>query len=228
MVDHQAEKLQELSNRLQKELNIETIPITLDLSTENASDEIMNGLDTLDCRLLVYNAAFSIIKPFVSLSKDDLNGFTDINIKTQMGLVHSFSKRLVEDDKGGGIILMSSLAGVLGMQLVAPYAATKAFTWNLAEALHHELKPHNIDIMACIAGATASPAYLKTDPKYGKLKPQVMHPDAVAEAALKKLGKKTLFIPGFSNRFNYFILTKLLPRRLASRIANNTMKKMYS
>jgi short-subunit dehydrogenase len=81
---------------------------------------------------------------------------------------------------------------------------------------------------AVIAGATASPAYLKTDPKYGKLKPQVMHPDAVAEAALKKLGKKTLFIPGFSNRFNYFILTKLLPRRMASRIANITMKKMYS
>jgi short-subunit dehydrogenase len=113
------------------------------------------------------------------------------------------------------------------MQLVAPYAATKAFAWNLAEALHHELKPKNIDVMACVAGATATSAYLKTNPKHGLIKPQVMKPDTVAEAALKKLGKKTLFIPGYSNRLNYFILTRLLPRKLAASLANKTMGKMY-
>jgi short-subunit dehydrogenase len=55
-----------------------------------------------------------------------------------------------------------------------------------------------------------------------------MKPEAVAEAALNKLGRKTLFIPGFSNRMNYFILTRLLPRKLASSLANKTMKKMYA
>jgi short-subunit dehydrogenase len=55
-----------------------------------------------------------------------------------------------------------------------------------------------------------------------------MKPEDVAEAALKKLGRKILFIPGFSNRMNYFILTRMLPRKTASRLANNTMKKMYS
>lgn len=123
---------------------------------------------------------------------------------------------------------MSSLAGLIGMQLVTPYAATKAFAWNLAEALHHELKPYKIDVMACIAGATATPAYLKTNPKYGWPKPAVMQPEDVAETALKNLGRKTLFIPGVANRFNYFILTRLLPRKIAASIANKTMGGMYA
>jgi short-subunit dehydrogenase len=188
----------------------------------------MKELAKVNCRLLVYNAAFSLIKPFISITSEELTHFTGINTHTQLQLVHAFARQLVEKDQGGGIILMSSLAGLIGMQLVAPYAATKAFTWNLAEAISHELKPHKIDVMACIAGATSTPAYMKTNPSYGKLKPLVMKPEDVVEAALKKLGRKTLFIPGSTNRFNYWILTKILPRKLASRIANNTIKKMYA
>lgn len=123
---------------------------------------------------------------------------------------------------------MSSLAGLLGMQYIVPYAASKAFTWNLAESLNHELKPYDIDVMACIAGATATEAYLGTNPQYGLIKPQVQQPEEVAKQALKKLGKRTLFMPGFSNRFNYFILTRILPRKWAATIANKTMKKMYA
>jgi hypothetical protein len=54
-----------------------------------------------------------------------------------------------------------------------------------------------------------------------------MTPQDVAEAALAKLGKKTLFIAGRSNRINYFILTRLLPRKIASALANKTMWNMY-
>lgn len=228
MVDHQQDKLMALSEKLCKEFNIETSSLHLDLSDSNASAQMMKMAEKHDCRLLIYNAAYSLIKPFTEHSEEELDYFIEINTRTQIKLVHAFSKLLIAKNNGGGIILMSSLAGLIGMRLVAPYAATKAFSWNLSEALSHELKEHQIDVMACIAGATATPAYNKTDPKYGKLKPLVMKPEDVAEAALNKLGKKTLFIPGFSNRMNYFILTRLLPRKFASRVANNTMKKMYS
>ena len=68
---------------------------------------------------------------------------------------------------------------------------------------------------------------LATDPSYGRIKPQVMDPSVVTEEAIRKLGKKARHICGFSNRINYFILTRLLPRRIASRLANRVMKKMY-
>jgi short-subunit dehydrogenase len=227
MIDHQEEKMSHLSTRLENDYGIRTKKLHLDLASPDAADRIMEGMKGLDCRLLVYNAAFSLVKPFADHQPEELDRFIAINTRTQLRLVHAFALHLLGKQKGGGIMLMSSLAGLLGMQLVAPYAATKAFAWNLAEAIHHELKPYGIDVMACIAGATATPAYLLTNPKYGAIKPQVMKPGEVAEAALKKLGKKTLFMPGFSNRFNYFILTRILPRKVASRIANNTMKNMY-
>ena len=72
---------------------------------------------------------------------------------------------------------MASLAGLWGAQLLAPYGATKAFNILLAESLHHELKSKNFDVMACVAGATSTPAYLGTNPRYGRIRPSVMTPE---------------------------------------------------
>lgn len=227
MVDNQLNSLTNLAKRLEKDFGIKTIQLHLDLLDAGAVQKMMFEIQQVDCRLLIYNAAYSLIKPFINHTEEELDNFIDINAKTQLKLVHQFSKLLVDKSTSGGILLMSSLAGLIGMQLVSSYAATKAFTWNLAEALHHELKPKNIDVMACIAGATATPAYLKTKPTYGRIKPLVMKPEDVAESTLNKLGKKTLFIPGFSNRMNYFILTRLLPRKMAASVANRTMLTMF-
>lgn len=228
MVDNQLSAMQNLAKKLEVDYKIQTKQLHLDLSETGAAEKIVKTSTQLDAGLLVYNAAYSLIKPFVDHTAKELDTFIEVNTRTQIQVVHAFSKRLIDQKCEGGILMMSSLAGLIGMQLVAPYAATKAFSWNLSEALSHELKPHKIDVMACIAGATATPAYLKTNPKYGFFKPTLMKPEAVAEAALKNVGKKTLFIPGFSNRLNYFILTRLMPRKMASSIANKTMGKMYS
>lgn len=227
MVDKQKALLDSLSQQIEQDYKVETIRLHLDLREEDAFEKIMSQLKNLECRLLIYNAAYSLIKPFINHSIEELDLFIDINTRAQIKLVHQFSQYLIKKEQGGGIVLMSSLAGLIGMQLVTPYAATKAFTWNLAESLHHELKPYKINVMACIAGATTTPAFLKTKPDYGLLKPTVMKPEMVVEAALKNIECKTLFIPGFSNRFNYFVLTRLLPRKMAASIANKTMGGMY-
>lgn len=228
MVDNKPDLLDDLADRLEKEYQVQTIRLKLDLRKEDAFEIVLDNIQQINCRLLIYNAAFSLVKPFISHTLAELDNYIDINTRTEIKLVHGFAEYLIRKETGGGIIMMSSLAGLIGMNMVASYAATKAFSWNLAEALHHELEPHHIDVMACIAGATATPAYLKTDPKYGLIKPTVMQPEDVAEAALNKLGKKTLFIPGFSNRMNYFFLTRILPRKMAARIANSTMENMYA
>lgn len=227
MIDNQKDPLNALSRQIEKDFKVKAKTVHLDLSEPDAVNKILTEIQPVDCRLLIYNAAFSLIKPFVSLSEEELDKFVEINAKTQLKLVHQFSKNLIDKKQQGGILLMSSLAGLIGVQLVSTYAATKAFTWNFAESLYHELKPHGIDVLACIAGTTATPAFLKTKPKYGLIKPSIMTAEAVAESTLQKLGKKALFIPGFSNRINYFILTRLLPRKLAGSVANKTMRSMF-
>jgi len=227
MVDHQKEKMGKLASRLEKEFAVQTEQVHLDLADPGAADSIMEVVRQRGCRLLIYNAAYSRVNGFLETDAEALDSYIDINCRTPLRLVHSFAGRLAGTGQSGGIMLMSSLAGLIGMQLVAPYAATKAFTWNLAEALHHEFSGHRIDIMACVAGATATPAYLATDPQYGWPKPSVLDPAFVANAALNQLGSKVRYIPGFSNRLNYFILTRLMPRKMASKVANDTMAKMY-
>ncbi len=227
MVDHQPTTMKILAEKLKQEFGIETVQFNCDLADKEAAAQILKQAENLEVGLLVYNAAFSPIKSFIQYSTEEIDTFIEVNARTQIQLVHAFSKKLIAEKKSGGILLMSSLAGLIGMQLVAPYAATKAFAWNLAEALNHELKLYNIDVMACLAGVTDTPAYRKSNPKLGFIKPAIMSPIDVAEGALKNLGKKARYIPGFSNRLNYFILTRLMPRKMASLIANKTMGKMY-
>lgn len=227
MADHQEERMESLARQLEAGFGIDTRRLVVDLADAGAAGTLTSESAELDCRLLIYNAAYSRVKPFQQASMSELDAYIDVNCRTPLKLVHGFGGSLAESGRQGGILLMSSLAGLIGMQLVAPYAATKAFTWNLAEALNHEWAGSGIDIMACIAGATATPAYLATKPEYGWLKPAVLDPDKVAAGALNKLGKKTRYIPGYSNRLNYFILTRMMPRRMAAGIANRTMGKMY-
>ena len=227
MVDNQEESLIALSDRLIKKYRIETFCIHIDLFKSDSFKQIMEDTIHLNVGILIYNAAFSRIKKFTCFTPEELDHFININTRTPLILVQAFSKRLIQQNQPGGILLMSSLSGLLGMQLIAPYAASKAFAWNLAESLHYELKAKNIDVMACVAGATATEAYLQSNPSYGSIKPHVQHPIDVSKLALKKLGRKTLYIHGFSNRMNYFILTRLMPRKMAARIVNRIMGKMY-
>ena len=227
MLDKNEASLIALSEKLIKEYNIQIKNLHLDLIDPNATKIVIQAIADLKCRLLIYNAAFSLIKKFTDHSTEELDIYLQVNVTSQLKLIHSFSNYLKEKKQNGGILLMSSLAGLLGMQYIAPYAASKAFTWNLAESLFHELKPYNIDVCACIAGATLSQTYINTRPKYGMIKPQLQKPEVVAKNALAKLGEKAFFISGRSNRINYFVLTRLLPRKMAGQIANRAIKKMY-
>jgi hypothetical protein len=73
----------------------------------------------------------------------------------------------------------------------------------------------------------STPTYWKSQPSFDKIKPPVMQPIEVARYAISKLGRKVICIPGKMNRLHYFFLLNMLPLRLANRLVNNAMKKMY-
>ena len=227
MADRNSPVNQNLAHHLEKTYGIKTLILDLDLSSPDAAATILKTIESLDCRLLIYNAAYSVVKPFSNNSRDDLDRYLAVNCHTPIHLVHGFIRYLTVRNSGGGILLMSSLAGLYGTQLLAPYGATKAFNLILAEALHYEMKKMGIDVMSCIAGATATPAFLATRPEYGLLRPSVMRPSTVAEQALDHLGRKALYIPGLSNRFTHFVFSRLLPRKVAAGLFNRTTWKMY-
>ncbi|MEI7980694.1 MAG: SDR family NAD(P)-dependent oxidoreductase [Bacteroidota bacterium] len=227
MVDNNATALVEWSEKVERTHGVKTIRVLQDLSAKDAWAKCLQTIENLDCRLLIYVAAYSRVRLFLDHDQKDLDRFLDTNSRTPIHLVSAFADRLKKSSQRGGILLVSSLAGLIGPRYVAPYAATKAFNIILAEALYHEFKPHSIDIMVCCAGTTSTPMFWSTNPRFGSKKTDVMDPMDVVNYGLKKLGKKAICIPGWKNRLSYFILTRLMPRRLAARMVGSYMEKIY-
>lgn len=228
LVDHQKELLNTLIPALENRFQIKARALHLDLAGQDAVDLMMAAIQDVDCRFIIYNAAFSRVQRLLENDRQMLDRYMQVNINTPMCLVHSFCKLHQEDaDLRKGILLMSSLAGSWGTRLLAPYGASKAFNLNLAESLHYELKDDGFDILACIAGPTATPGYLASLPHERKTAISAMSPDRVAKSALQALGKRAFVIPGFRNRINYFFLSRILSRRRSLRVMNRAVGKLY-
>jgi NAD(P)-dependent dehydrogenase (short-subunit alcohol dehydrogenase family) len=65
------------------------------------------------------------------------------------GVVHgveTFVPRLIAAREGGHVVNTASMAGLVGMQWLGIYCASKFAVVGLTEALHRELKPHGIGV----------------------------------------------------------------------------------
>jgi hypothetical protein len=226
MVDIQKSSMMELAARMEKIYGIRTVQLVMDLSEEDAWLKCISTIEDRDCRLLIYIPAYSPVKFFSDNTPAELDKFINLNCRTPMKLVLEFARRVMKTEPSG-IVLMSSLAGLIGPQFTAPYAATKAFTNILGEALHHEFKRINMDVTVCCAGPTTTPTYWSSQPIHKNKHPDVMDPSYVAEFALKKLGKKAICIPGWKNRLSFYLLMHILPRKTAANLVNTAIAKMY-
>jgi len=227
LVARNNEKLNTLASTLRSQYKIETKAVRLDLSKKESISIIENVLIEKDCRLLIYNAAYGPVKKFLENTPEELDFYLDLNARTPLHLARIFSE-LHLGKSPAGFLLMASMAGMRGTSLVAPYAATKAFDWNLAEGLFYEFKDTNIDFSSTCAGPIATPNYLATDPQKFGWKPADASPESVAEEALWALGKKAVHIPGKTNRIIDLLMSRILPHSSAAKIANKTMKGMYA
>ena len=229
LVDQQKDLLDELAHQLESTFQITVNPIHLDLAAGEAVELLMETIDETSCRLLIYNAAYSRVQEFLKNDSAMLDKYIQVNMRTPMQLIHAFCQlHHGERERRKGIVLMSSLAGSWGTQLLSPYGGSKAFSQNLAEALSFELKSEGFDVLACIAGPTSTPGYLASLPRGKQKTISVMKPENVVKIALKALGRRAYVVTGFRNRLIYFLMTRVLPRRYSLRIMNRAVGKLYN
>ena len=178
--------LQQLADLLENKYKVNVMCISCDLSGENALHEIEEGLNGREISLLIYNAALSYIGPFIKNSAENHSMAVRVNMITPMKMVRLYGEKMLTLGKGG-IVLMTSLAGFQGSGYLSVYAATKAFNRILAESLWYEWKNSGVDVIACCAGATATPGFKNTHPeKTGFFTPRVLNPEEVVNECFKK------------------------------------------
>jgi len=227
LIARKKEDLDQLASTLTERYHIGVTTICCDLSDSGAAKQIKDAVQGMEISLLVYNAALSYIGPFEKNSIAHHNQIAQSNMVTPMNLVQILSEPMLKNGRGA-IILMASLAGFQGSGFLSLYAATKAFNRVLAESLWYEWKLRGVDVIACCAGATASPNYIATNPEtLGLFAPRVLSPEEVVKDCFKQLGKKPSVITGRGNRIASFFMQKVLPRKMAINIMGDTTRKIY-
>jgi short-subunit dehydrogenase len=161
-------------------------------------DALRQVVGDLEVSLLVANAAWSPVGPFLETDLTGLLTAIDINCRAPVVLVHELGARMATRGRGG-IIVMSSLAAEAGAASVALYSATKAFDLVLAEGLWYELRDRGVDVVAIRPGSTRTPGWQSSQPASGEVT-GVMEPADVVRDALAALGTTPSIAAGASNR----------------------------
>jgi short-subunit dehydrogenase len=227
LVARRAQPLVALASELEARHKVSVQPLSLDLGEPESVAELLNVTSDREVGLLVWNAALSVMGPFLDQPLDAHLAELEINIRSPLRTIHALGSRMVARRRGG-IILLSSLSGMQGTALIANYAATKAWNRVLAEGLWWELGKNGVDVLACVAGATDTPGYRSSAPAPGSDGTvPVQSPDAVAAQALAALGKRPSIITGMKNRLAAAFLARVLPRKAAVKLMGRTMDRMY-
>ena len=193
------EPLEQDAALIRRRHRVEVKPVSLDLSSPHVVKEFMQAIEGLDVGLLIYNACYSVIGNFSDISIAEHEKMLDVNCRAPTLLTHAIAPQLFARGRGG-VILMSSMSGFQGTALVANYAATKAWNINMAQGLWDEFKPHGIDVLGCVAGATSTPGFNNNTPQEKRSKAFPMLPEKVARQGLAALGKRPIQITGGINR----------------------------
>lgn len=211
LVARRPEPLEQAAARLRRERAVEVRTVAADLSDLAAVDQVEQAAQGLDVGLFVANAALAPSGRFTECTQAEIAGAIDLNCRASALLAHRFVPPMAERGRGG-VILVSSLAGMQGVPALAAYSATKAFLITLGEALWAELRHAGVDVVTACPGAVSTPGYQQAASRPA---PGTTTPAMVAVTALGSLGRGFRVVPGRLNRVSAFTLQRLAPRRAA-------------
>ncbi|MDB5726295.1 MAG: hypothetical protein JWQ16_3049 [Novosphingobium sp.] len=192
LVARRTDRLTELGDRLSNAHGVKVRTLSVDLARADASDVILEATADLDVGLLVSNAGFSMKGEHANNDPAEMAEMLMVNCHAPLQLTRGFIPRLRTRGRGG-IVLVSSVEGLIGCPYSAAYAATKALVKSLGEGLWGELQPDGIDVLTLCPGATESEAAARSGMDLSKLQ-NVMKAADVAALTLDNLRNGPVFI----------------------------------
>jgi uncharacterized protein len=220
LVARRADRLNELAVSLHQRFAVATHVIVADLRDEGDVQRVLEESASVDLGLFVAAAGFGTSGRFLDVSTAPELDMLTVNCRTVLAMTHDVGQRLRER-RGGGIVLFGSVVGFSGVPGTAHYAATKAWVQSFGEGLHHELKPHGVDVLISAPGPTQS-GFAETA---GMVMGNALTAAVVADGTLRALGHRMTVRPGFlSKLLGYGLATA--PRWAQVRILGGVMRGM--
>lgn len=195
-----ADLLAELGRELSARHGVDCRPAPIDLADPAAPAELAAATAGLDVGLLVSNAGDMLLGEFTGHDPAELSREMQLNATAHLALTRAFAPRLVRRGSGG-ILLVSSMAGLQGVSHIANYAATKAYILTLGEGVHRELAARGVHVTVLIPGATDTPMVARFGAKQTPMGRLLMSAGDCARDGLEALrANRTARISGRMNR----------------------------
>lgn len=195
------EALETAASALRREFPVETREVVVDLGQDGFLSRIEAETSDLDLGVLVSNAGDAAMGALLRVELARLTQMLRLNTQTHLELVHHFGRRFAARGRGG-ILLVSSTAGLQGTPYAGNYAGAKAYLLNLGMALNYEMLGTGVNVSVVVPGPTDTPG-LNDKPAIplASLPAPKMTPDAVARVGLRALRRNQPFVvAGMMNR----------------------------
>ena len=224
LVARRAKPLEAIATRLRASygVTVQTRVFDLGNSTLAAFGKAIFEDARNDIGLLIYNAAYTGSSAGIFTEDSLAMALTavDVNVRGPLSLVHPFLTARQRRRAPGGVVLMSSMAGLVGSAYISNYAATKAWNTAFATGLFDEWRKRHVDVLACVAGATTTPSYL-SHALASRSRAIEQSPSAVVSECAAALGHAPTRATGMVNRLGELALGRLLPRRVAVHVMSD-------
>ncbi|MFU8763047.1 MAG: SDR family NAD(P)-dependent oxidoreductase [Haliea sp.] len=210
LVARRTDRLHSLATELERAHGVTVRVCGADLAEPAAIDQIMAIAADMDIGLLVSNAGFGLKGPHQDNDPVRMAAMLQVNCAAPLQLTHRLLPGLLRRGRGG-IIITSSVEGLMGVPYSAAYAASKAFTNSLGESLWGELSTAGLDVLALCPGSTDTEAHALQGIDATTLE-GMMSPRAVVLEALFNLRNGPVHVAGEQNQAMFAALTSM-PRR---------------
>lgn len=221
LVARRSERLVELAQSLESKYGIQAKVVVADLADIESVKQVAKKTESLEIGLLVNNAGFTNNGDFLDNDFDAEMRLVDVNCRSVAALAHLLGNPMRKRGRGG-MIFSASAAGFSAIPFWANYSASKGYDLILAEALHNELKPHGIDVLAMCPGATVTEFADFEGPVASAI---AMQPATVVDGALEALGKQRTWVAGLVNKSSVFAM-RFFPRKLNSIVASTLIRNI--
>jgi short-subunit dehydrogenase len=188
--------LAEIADEIRRSSLVTVRTLPLDLSKDDAAEQVKAATADIEVGLLIYNAGpESRLADFIDRDPADATDMIARNITAPTVLAHHFGAGMKARGRGG-IMLVGAVGGYAGGPGMAIYAASKAFDYILAEGLWYELRPHGVDVLGLVLGATDTPALARIGMRTDMPGFVAADPAEVAQEGLDYLGQGPILHTG--------------------------------
>jgi uncharacterized protein len=189
LVSRRQAALDELAAELERDHGVQARAIALDLSQTDAARRLFDLTADLEVGLYISNAgADPHARYFLDAPFEDWKALHQRNTGTVIEACYLFAAPMRERGRGG-LLIMSSGAGLGGSSRGAIYTATKAFEIAFAESMWSELGRHGVDVTCLITPGTDTPALRRLLERTGAKPEGLYDSQEVAATGLRELGR---------------------------------------